>query len=59
MITQPAPVYLVGGKDYIPGPGEYEVNPDDTGRHKRYGFLNQTNRFQEDQQQQLFGMIHS
>ncbi|KAL0138434.1 hypothetical protein V8B55DRAFT_1514864 [Mucor lusitanicus] len=35
------------GKDYIPGPGEYEVLMDDSGRHKRYGFLTQTNRFSE------------
>lgn len=34
-------------KDYIPGPGEYEVSMEDSGRHKRYGFLTQTNRFSE------------
>ncbi|CAO3626964.1 unnamed protein product [Mucor fragilis] len=35
------------GKDYMPGPGEYEVLMDDSGKHKRYGFLTQTNRFSE------------
>ncbi|KAI9499041.1 hypothetical protein BDB00DRAFT_798057 [Zychaea mexicana] len=35
-----------GTKEYIPGPGEYNIpTGDDLGRHKRYGFLNQTNRF--------------
>ncbi|RCH93160.1 hypothetical protein CU098_009657, partial [Rhizopus stolonifer] len=34
-------------KDYVPGPGEYEVGIDDANKHKRYGFLNQTNRFPE------------
>ncbi|EIE82266.1 hypothetical protein RO3G_06971 [Rhizopus delemar RA 99-880] len=36
------------GKDYIPGPGEYDVNVDDSSRHKRYGFLSQSDRFTED-----------
>jgi hypothetical protein len=44
---------FIGGKDYVPGPGEYQVNVDDIGRHKKYGFLNQANRFQEDV---VFGM---
>ncbi|CAO3634304.1 unnamed protein product [Mucor hiemalis] len=35
------------GKDYIPGPGEYDLAVDEMGRHKRYGFLTQTNRFHE------------
>ncbi|KAI8387314.1 hypothetical protein BD560DRAFT_114305 [Blakeslea trispora] len=35
-------------KDHVPGPGEYEVSIDDTNKHKRYGFLNQTSRFPED-----------
>lgn len=35
------------GKDYIPGPGEYDLTVDEMNRHKRYGFLTQTNRFQE------------
>lgn len=34
-------------KDYIPGPGEYDVPIDDGGRHKRYGFLSQSDRFTE------------
>ncbi|CAO3684798.1 unnamed protein product [Rhizopus stolonifer] len=35
------------GKDYVPGPGEYEVNGD-SNRHKRYGFLSQSDRFSEE-----------
>ncbi|KAG1130087.1 hypothetical protein G6F42_004480 [Rhizopus arrhizus] len=35
------------GKDYIPGPGEYDVSVDDNSRHKRYGFLSQSDRFTE------------
>lgn len=42
-------VYFSAGKDYIPGPGEYDVSNDDSSRHKRYGFLTQTNRFSENQ----------
>ncbi|KAI9487642.1 MAG: hypothetical protein EXX96DRAFT_554086 [Benjaminiella poitrasii] len=34
-------------KDHTPGPGEYEVTLDDSGRHKRYGFLTQSTRFPE------------
>ncbi|KAI7861082.1 hypothetical protein BDC45DRAFT_552396 [Circinella umbellata] len=35
-----------GAKDYIPGPGEYNIpTSDELSRHKRYGFLNQTTRF--------------
>ncbi|KAL9547092.1 hypothetical protein MBANPS3_006340 [Mucor bainieri] len=47
LVSLPPPVYFSAGKDYIPGPGEYEVLMDDSGRHKRYGFLTQTNRFSE------------
>ncbi|KAG1044523.1 hypothetical protein G6F43_011443 [Rhizopus delemar] len=35
-------------KEYIPGPGEYDVNVDDGSRHKRYGFLSQSDRFSEE-----------
>lgn len=36
-------------KDYIPGPGEYNIpSAEELSRHKRYGFLNQTNRFSAD-----------
>ncbi|KAI7886956.1 hypothetical protein K492DRAFT_233155 [Lichtheimia hyalospora FSU 10163] len=36
-------------KDYIPGPGEYNIpSAEELGRHKRYGFLNHTNRFSAD-----------
>jgi hypothetical protein len=45
----PPPVYFSVGKDYIPGPGEYDLSSDDSSRHKRYGFLTQTNRFPENQ----------
>jgi hypothetical protein len=34
-------------KDYIPGPGEYDLSGDDAGKHRRYGFLNQSGRFNE------------
>ncbi|KAI9255087.1 hypothetical protein BDA99DRAFT_152291 [Phascolomyces articulosus] len=35
-----------GAKDYIPGPGEYNIpTNDELSKHKRYGFLNQTTRF--------------
>lgn len=47
LVSLPLPVYFSAGKDYIPGPGEYEVLMDDSSRHKRYGFLTQTNRFSE------------
>lgn len=47
VLLPPSPVYFSGGKDYIPGPGEYDLSLDDNGRHKRYGFLTQTNRFSE------------
>ncbi|KAG1082661.1 hypothetical protein G6F42_022497 [Rhizopus arrhizus] len=47
LVLLPPPVYFSAGKEYIPGPGEYEVLMDDSGRHKRYGFLTQTNRFPE------------
>ncbi|KAG2214427.1 hypothetical protein INT47_000983 [Mucor saturninus] len=33
------------GKDYIPGPGEYDLSIEDRNRHKRFGFLSHTNRF--------------
>ncbi|KAI8878735.1 hypothetical protein K501DRAFT_297473 [Backusella circina FSU 941] len=36
-----------GDKDYIPGPGEYDLSNDDAGKNKRYGFLNQSSRFNE------------
>lgn len=36
-------------KDYIPGPGEYNIpSAEELSRHKRYGFLNHTNRFSAD-----------
>ncbi|KAG1443756.1 hypothetical protein G6F56_010558 [Rhizopus delemar] len=35
-------------KDYIPGPGEYDVGAEDGNRHKRYGFLTQSGRFSEE-----------
>lgn len=47
LVLFPPPVYFSAGKDYIPGPGEYEVLTEDSSRHKRYGFLTQTNRFSE------------
>ncbi|KAG0169177.1 hypothetical protein DFQ30_003873 [Apophysomyces sp. BC1015] len=37
-----------GVKDYVPGPGEYDVPSEDVGRHKRYGFFGQPNRFGAD-----------
>lgn len=46
-ILPPPPVYFSAGRDYIPGPGEYEVFVEDSSKHKRYGFLTQTNRFSE------------
>jgi hypothetical protein len=52
LVLLPPPVYFSVGKDYIPGPGEYDVSSDETSRHKRYGFLSQTNRFPEGQHYQ-------
>lgn len=49
-VLLPPPAYFStssAGKDYIPGPGEYDLAVDEMGRHKRYGFLTQTNRFHE------------
>ncbi|KAF7731973.1 hypothetical protein EC973_007078 [Apophysomyces ossiformis] len=34
-------------KDYIPGPGEYDIPSEDIGKHRRFGFLTQ-NRFGTD-----------
>lgn len=34
-------------KDYIPGPGEYEVILDDSSPYKRHGFISQTSRFSD------------
>ncbi|CEP17167.1 hypothetical protein [Parasitella parasitica] len=47
LVLFPPPVYFSAGKDYIPGPGEYQVSVEDSAKHKRYGFLTQTNRFSE------------
>ncbi|KAI8875294.1 hypothetical protein K501DRAFT_311259 [Backusella circina FSU 941] len=44
-IKFPPRVYFAVGKEYIPGPGEYEVFVDDIVKHKRYGFISQTSRF--------------
>lgn len=46
------------GKDYIPGPGEYDLTVDEMNRHKRYGFLTQTNRFQEGSLEPLLSDHH-
>jgi hypothetical protein len=47
IIPFPPRVYFAVGKEYIPGPGEYEVFVDDIVKHKRYGFISQTSRFPE------------
>lgn len=39
--------FILADKDYIPGPGEYDVGAEDGNRHKRYGFLTQSGRFSE------------
>ncbi|GAA5798962.1 hypothetical protein HPULCUR_004371 [Helicostylum pulchrum] len=44
-LTFPPPVYFSAGKDYVPGPGEYDLSAEDKNRNKRVGFITQTNRF--------------
>ncbi|KAG2231538.1 hypothetical protein INT48_005041 [Thamnidium elegans] len=44
-LTFPPPVYFSAGKDYVPGPGEYDLSAEDKNRNKRIGFITQTNRF--------------
>lgn len=47
-------LFVIAGKDYIPGPGEYDLSNEDRNKHKRFGFLSHTNRFPDGSGNKVF-----